>query len=345
MTPPRPRPARCRLATLLVSLLCSLALAGAAWAQPRVRVVATGGTIANDAGRRLSGTALVASVPGLAGIARVEAESFASTSSIDLTLSDWTRLSHRLRAVQASGVTGIVVTSGTDTLEELAWFLDLTLPHDVPVVVTGAMRRPSEPEPDGPRNLADAVRVAVDPKSRGRGTLVVMAGTILRAQHAAKLAVSGVDGFGPVGGGVAGRVSRGRVTFARQAPARREAPVFDLGPSTALPRVDVLLTYQQAPGDLIDAAVRAGARGLVVASAGGGSLSAAQADAIGGALRAGVAVVVASRVPRARLTADDVPAGAIAAGGLTPIKARVLLMVALARGDRPEAIARAFSAY
>ena len=116
-------------------------------------------------------------------------------------------------------------------------------------------------------------------------------------------------------------------------------------PGGSLPRVDLLLTYQQAPGDLIDAAVERGARGLVIASAGAGAMTAAQIDAAGAAARSGIAVVVASRVPRARLLPTDVPAGTIAAGALSPVKARILLMLGLARGDTRAALGELFAAH
>ena len=311
-------------------------------AQPGVRVITTGGTISNHAKGRLSATALVATVPELAAVARVETETFTSVSSLELSLAEWSALSRRVSEVLASETTaGVVITSGSDTLEELAWFLDLTVSSDRPVVVTGSMRRPSDPSPDGPRNLADAVRVAADTASRGRGALVVMAGAILRAREATKLATSGIEAFGTLNGGPAGWVDDGRVRYTRDASRPRGETFANL----PLPRVDVVLTYQQAPGDLIDASIRGGARGLVIASAGAGALTAAQLDATASAMRAGLPVVVASRVPRAEMLTSDVPRGTIAAGTLSPVKARILLMLALARGDSNQAIARAFAKY
>lgn len=317
-------------------------LPATAAAQPIVRLIATGGTIANHSAGRLSATALAASVPDLGSIARVETETFTSVSSLELSLAEWAALASRVSQVLAGGdVSGVVITSGSDTLEELAWYLDLTVAADRPVVVTGAMRRPSDQEPDGPGNLADALRVAASRDARGRGTLVVMGGLILRARDATKVATSGVEAFGTFSGGPEGRVRQGRVRFGRGA-APRTSRRFAPGP---LPRVDLLLTYQQAPGDLIDAAVQRGARGLVIAAAGAGAMAPAQIDAAGAAARAGIVVVVSSRVPRARLLPTDVPAGMIAAGALSPVKARILLMLALARGDTRAAMAELFAAH
>jgi len=317
-----------------------------AGAQPRVRVIATGGTIANHPEGRLSGPALVGSVPSLSAIARIEPETFSNVSSIELALADWLRLSRRVNDLLGSGdLAGVVVTSGSDTLEELAWWLDLTVGGDRPVVVTGAMRRPSDADADGPRNLADAVRVAVDAGARRRGALVVMGGQILRARDAAKQSVSARDAFGSTVDGPVGRIDRSRVTFTPTARALARPPVFSVVALSRLPRVDVLLTYQQAPGDLIEAAARAGARGLVIAAAGAGAVTLAQSDALEAARRAGIPVVVASRVAHGVLTTADVPKGTIPAGTLSPLKARILLMLALARGDGPSELAQVFRNY
>jgi L-asparaginase len=329
-------------ALMAVALVWPL-LAGA---QPRVRVIATGGTIANHAEGRLSGPALVGSVPSLSTIARIEPETFSNVSSIELALADWLRLSRRVNDLLAGDdLAGVVVTSGSDTLEELAWWLDLTVGGDRPVVVTGAMRRPSDADADGPRNLADAVRVAVDQGARQRGALVVMGGQVLRARDAAKQSVSARDAFGSTVDGPVGRIDGSRVTFARTAEVLGRPPVFSVVALSRLPRVDVLLTYQQAPGDLIDAAARAGARGLVIAAAGAGAVTMAQSDALEAARRAGIPVVVASRVAHGVLTINDVPKGTIPAGTLSPVKARILLMLALARGDGPAEVAQVFRNY
>ena len=327
----------CAWAVLLLALSCP-----AAGAQPRVRVVATGGTIANHANGRLSGSGLVASVPDLKAIASVEAETFSSVSSIELSLADWLRLSRRVGLIAADpAIDGIVVTSGSDTLEELAWFLHLTVAGDRPVIVTGAMRRPSDPDADGPRNLADAVRVAVDAGARGRGVLVVVGGRVLRAREVAKQAIGQLSAFGAPEEGSVGRVDDGRVVFSR-ANGARTTPVFDVRGLTSLPRVDILMAYQQAPGDLVEASIRGGAKGLVIAAAGVGAVTAGQLDAIAAALRSRMPVVVASRVPDGAVTTADVPKGTIPSGTLSPVKARVLLMLALARGMRGPELERLF---
>lgn len=313
---------------------------------PRVHVIATGGTIANHVEGRLSGPALVSSVRSLPAIARVDAETFSNVSSIELTLADWLRLSRRVADVLSQNdLAGVVVTSGSDTLEELAWWLQLTVPGDRPVVVTGAMRRPSDRHADGPRNLADAVRVAAEPAARRRGALVVMGGVILRARDAMKRSVSSLDAFSSSGLAPVGRIDGTRVTWTRTGPMSPRPPVFDLATIQQVPRVDILLTYQQAPGDLIEASTRGGAKGLVLAAAGAGAVTLAQADAADAVGRSGVPVVVASRVAQGVLTTADVPRGTIPAGTLSPVKARILLMLALARGDGATEIAQVFKSY
>jgi L-asparaginase len=333
----------------LVVLLCAVAVETTA-AVPRVRLIATGGTIANHPQGRLSAAALIASVAGLDAIARVDAETFSTMPSLGLSLADWLRLARRLRQVAQDGDTaGIVVTGGTDTLEELAWFLDLVVRTDHPIVVTGAMRRPGDPDADGPANVADAVRVAADPSARGRGTLVVMQGDVLAAREAMKTSTLALEAFVSTGPGPIGRVDSGRIRFRRDVTTRHaQTSEFDVVSLTRLPRVDVLPTYQDAPGDAIRAAIEAGARGLVIASAGAGSLSASQASALQVARRAHVPVVVASRVPAGRVDPDDVPESAalvIAGGTLTPVKARILLMLALATSLDAPGIARVFREY
>src|SRR5580765_7182242 len=167
-------------ACLAVALLAGCSVG--ATAAPRVRLVATGGTIGNARDGRWSADALAASAPSLSAIAQIETETFARGPSLALSLDDWLRLSSRLNQIAAdSMLDGIVVTSGTDTLEELAWFLDLTVRTPKPIVLTGAIRKPGDASSDGPANLEDSVRVAADSGARGRGTLVVFHGMVLSA--------------------------------------------------------------------------------------------------------------------------------------------------------------------
>jgi L-asparaginase len=331
----------------LTLLFASASLPAAA--QPRVRLIATGGTIANQAAGRLTGAQLVAQAAGVASVARVEAETFARGPSLALTLADWLRLARRVADVLAEpDMAGVVVTGGTDTLEELAWFLDLTIRSDRPVVVTGAIRRPGTVDADGPQNILRAVQVAASPAAQGRGTLVVFNGTVFEARDVEKVSTASPEAFGSRASEPVGRVGEEGVSFTREVRSRHGVrSEFDLTRMASLPRVDVLLTYQDAPGDLITAAIRNGARGVVMASAGAGALAEAEARAVENALAKGIPVVLTSRVEGGSVSAEDVAVvkGLIAGGDLGPLKARVLLMLALAQPLPRAGLVRVFREY
>jgi L-asparaginase len=326
---------------LLVVLLGVTVLAA-----PRVHVISTGGTIANDPSGRLAAAQLLQTLPGRDRLGDVRTESFSNVSSTALGLDDWLRLARRILAVFAAdqALDGVVVTSGTDTMEELAWFLHLAVTDPRPVVVVGAMRRPADRDADGPRNLADAIRVAGSGAAANRGTLVVMHGQVHRAADARKHHTTAVGAFDQPTPRLEGVVSSGGVRFMR--PPGLDRPLtLPVADGTTLPRVDILLTYQGAPADLVDAAVRAGARGLVIAAAGAGALTPAQREGVRRALRSGVPVVISSRASDGAVTAHDpLDEGVVPAGGLDPLKARLLLMAALATGARTEDLPALFAA-
>jgi L-asparaginase len=343
---------------LITGLAAALVLTGrpspaaAQGGLPRVRLVATGGTIANRTGSRLSPGELVRLAPGIDRYARVDVEAFANQSSGQLTLDQWLQLARRLNAIlrEEADCAGVVVTSGTDTLEELAYFLHLAVRSDKPVVLVGSMRPPDALVFDGAANLVAAVRVAASADAKGRGTLVVMNEEIHGARDVTKTDAQRLNAFESHGGRL-GVVDADRVAFARRAEKRGgAASEFDLEEVTSLPRVDVLLTYQAASGDLIRAAVDNGAEGVVVASAAGGT-SGTQMDGVRYALSRKTVVVTATRTGAGRVAvigeAGRVVAipGTIAADDLTPIKARILLMLALARTTDGREIQRMFREY
>ncbi len=329
------------------------AVAAAPASLPRVRLVATGGTISNRRGGRLVADELIASVPGLADVARVEAEQFANTSSAQITLDQWLSLSRRLNALlrDQPDLTGIVVTSGTDTLEELAYFLHLTVRDRRPVVVTGSMRNPSEVGYEGQANLLAAVRVAADPGAAGRGTLVVLNDEINGARDVTKSDALRLHTFVSRGFGSLGVIDADRVVFRRVAAGRHGADSeFDVGAIMSLPRVDVLLVYQGASGDLIRAAVDLGARGLVIATAGAGATSGTQGEGLAYAREKGVPIVMTTRAGAGRIApgggqSSGAEGARVAAGDLTPVKARVLLMLALTRTNDVSQLQRVFDEY
>ena len=325
---------------------------------PRVRLVATGGTISNRAGGRLTATELLASIPGLGRYVRPEAEQFANTASSDLSLEQWLQLARRLNELFRSdaGLAGVVVSSGTDTLEELAYFLDLTVRDARPVVVVGSMRNPSTLGYEGAANLLEAFRVAAEPASRGKGTLVVLNDEINAAREVTKTDALRLHTFQSRGVGLLGVVDPDRVVYYRQVVRRCGAgSEFDVAAIKVMPRVDVLLVYQDAPGDLIKGAVDAGARGIVIAVAGAGATSGTQEEGLAYALKKGAVVVMSTRTGGGRVAARSRQGGRgpvpepfarlVSAEDLSPIKGRILLMLALATTDDPGEIQRMFTEY
>lgn len=322
---------------------------------PRVRLVATGGTISNRRGGRLSAEELIASVPGLSQVADVQTEQFANTASAQVTLEQWLTLAQRLNTLyrDETDLAGIVVTSGTDTLEELAYFLHLTVRDRRPVVVTGSMRNPSEVGYEGQANLLAALRVAAEPRSAGRGVLVVLNDEINGARDVTKTDALRLQTFAARGFGPLGVVDADRVVFRRTAEGRHtDSSEFDVSQIKALPRVDVFLVYQGAAGDLIKAAVDLGARGIVMATAGAGATSGTQGEGMAYARDRGVPIVSTTRAgsgriapPRNGTSAAPRPIPRLAAGDLTPVKARILLMLALTGTTDAADLQRIFDEY
>jgi L-asparaginase len=327
---------------------------------PRVRLIATGGTISNRTGNRLTAEELVNSVPGLDRYVRPEFEQFANTSSSSLTLDQWVRLARRINEAlnTDAGLAGVVVTSGTDTLEEIAYFLHLTVRHERPVVITGSMRNPSTIGYEGSANLLASFRAAADPASKGRGALVVLNDEINSAREVTKTDALRLQTFQTRGYGVLGVVDSDGVAYYRNVTRRHTAASeFDVSGAGELPRVDVIMTYQDAPGDLIRAAVDNGAKGIVIASAGAGATSGTQGEGIRYALAKQVFVVTSTRTGSGRIAprrggfqpgaAADDPGRPyrISADDLAPVKARILLMLALARTKDPAEVQRMFVEY
>ncbi len=316
----------------------------------RVSVVTTGGTIDSvgvdrldlaaylETGRRLAPGELLASVPELASIAEVTEVPFRRLRAHAMTDGDLADL-HDLVAglLDRDQADGVVITHGTNTLEETAWLLHLTIATDRPIVVTGAMRPASGLSGDGPLNLVNAVRLAAAAAARGLGVMVVLDDTIHGARDVTKANTVRVDAFADGGAGALGRIDGdGRVIVAhrpgRATTLRGAFAGIDL---RALPRSDIVVSFQGADGVLVDAAVAAGARGIVSAGTGAGYPTSGEVEALERASTAGVVVCQASRVGSGRV--PIVPAlvarGWVAADDLQPWKARILLRLALAAGE------------
>lgn len=301
-----------------------------------IHLLATGGTIAGEAdpdarpGRYRAGVrpveALLAAVPGLDALGPLTARQILALDSKDMTPADWLPLLAATRAaLDEPACAGVVILHGTDTLEETAWFLHLTLPAGKPVVLTGAMRPADHPAADGPANLRAALRLAASPEACDKGVLVVMNGQIFGARGVVKARSTGLDAF------------ESPEPWQSARPDGRFAGLQ----VAELPRVDILPGYAGAPADLIDASVAAGARGLVLALAGNGSVPAAWLPALRAARRQGVAIVRGSRAAgpvEADANADDTGEGWLTAGDQPPPKARIALMLGLASGLGGEAL-------
>ncbi|MFN7979676.1 MAG: asparaginase [Vicinamibacterales bacterium] len=353
-----------RVRLVLVGLLLSF-VALPAWAQPlpRVHMVATGGTISNRDGGRLTAEELARSMPGLERAATLTYEQFANVASSQLTLTQWLQLARRVNELLASDkdLAGVVVTSGTDTLEETAFFLHLTVHDTRPVVVVGSMRNPSTLGYEGAANLLEGVRVAAAPAARDKGVLVVLNDEINSARDVTKTDALRLQTFRSPTHGVLGIVDRDRVVFYRQIVQRHTAKSeFDVSKLTALPRVDVVMVYQGATADVIKAIVDLGAKGIVMATAGAGATSGDQNEGLDYAAEKGVFVVTATRTGSGRIApgggggapgATPTPAQlrrrafSISSEDHTPVKSRILLMLALSKTQNRDEIQRIFSEY
>ncbi|MBW3535534.1 MAG: asparaginase [Gemmatimonadetes bacterium] len=322
---------------------------------PRVTVLSTGGTIASRAGREsLTGEGLVAAVPELARVARLEVEEFSRIGSSAMTPDHWLGLARRVNEIFTAdpGLAGIVVTHGTDSMEETAYFLHLTVKDPRPVVVTGAMRSADAVGPDGPANLLDAVRVAAHPDAGGRGALVLMNDEIHSARDVRKLDNVRVDAFRSGEWGALGVADDDAVVFRRGLPGGHTVDTpFDVSGRESLPVVPMVADYAGSGAEEVGAWVRRGADGLVVQAFGGGRTSPAMTDAVRAAAEAGLPVVLASRVPEGRVMPRAVGGrpmaerGLVVAGDLPPHKARVLLMLALTRTHEAREIQAFFDRY
>jgi L-asparaginase len=328
----------------------------------RVALIATGGTI-DSVGRdrldlawymehqqRLEPGQLLATVPEVQEIAEVFEVEFRRLSSTAIVPADWLDLLRTIHQVADAGrADGVVISHGTNTLEETAYFLTLTLKTACPVVVVGAMRPASGLSADGYLNLVNAVRVAADPQSWGRGALVVLNDTIFAGRDVTKSATYRVDTFdgrdlGPLGYADAD----GRVLFYHRSDRKHTVDTeFDVRELMELPRVDVVVSYAGSDGAQIDALVQAGARGIVSAGTGSGHPPPAEVEALLRARRQGIVICQSSRVGSGRVTPSRTLAERdfVAADNLQPWKARVLLALALTRSSDPAEIQRMFDVY
>ena len=320
----------------------------------KVHIVATGGSIAGigpdrldyilypELGEHLTIEQSLARIPEVADIAQVGAEDLVSVGSTAIGPEDWLKLAQRINSLLANRETsGVVVTHGTATLEETAYFLHLTVKSAKPVVVTGAMRPPTALGTDADLNLLDAVRVAACPDAAGKGVLTILNNEIQCARDVIKTNTFRVETFKPNELGFLGYAdSDGEVLFYR-APLRKHTSdtIFDVAGRASLPRVDIVYSYAGADELLVNAVRSNGSDGLVLAGFGGGSYPPLVIEAAAQAVIEGIPVVLASRSTAGRvvMTPRKEEQNFIASDNLPPQKARILLMLALTvTGDRRE---------
>jgi L-asparaginase len=324
--------------------------------RPRVALIITGGTIDAvgtdrldlawyiEAGKRLESGELLAAIPELDQVADVREVPFRRLPSQAITTEDWIELARRIQQMLGDGdeAEGVVITHGTNTIEETAYFLNLVLKTDRPVVVVGAMRPSSGLGADGYLNVLNATRVAAEPAARGHGVFVLLNDTIFAARDVTKTATYRLEAFqgrdaGPLGYADAD----GRIVFLHRSLKRHTLDsAFDIASLDALPRVDVVTSYVGADGVMIDAALAAGARGIVSAGTGAGRPTPGEEEALTRAQQAGVVVCQSSRVGSGRAVRSPGlrKRGWVAADSLVPWKARLLLSLALTRTDDPDEI-------
>jgi len=311
---------------------------------PTIAILATGGTIAgsaDDAGsaaRYRAGAVpidqlLAASKLGLERIANVRAEQVAQIDSKDLTFDVWERLVARIRHwVDVERVDGVVITHGTDTLEETAMLLHLTQQTDAPIVLTAAMRPSTSLSADGPLNLLNAVRLAASPAARGRGVLVAINQRVHAARDVQKAHTYAVEAFVSPDVGPLGFVLDAQVQFQRAAQRVTAEEVLPMPPTSQWPWVEVIASYAQPDARVVDALVAAGVQGLVIAATGAGSIHASLEAALNRASQQGVFVLRSTRTGAGLVPAQPSGERWASSGSLNPYKARVLLTLLLASG-------------
>jgi L-asparaginase len=312
---------------------------------PRVIVLATGGTIAGQgpsatgAGYipgKLSIEDLLKNIPSINKIANVKGEQIASVGSYDMTVQIWIKLARRINEIFSKNeADGVVVTHGTDTEEETAYFLNLTVKSDKPVVLTGAMRAATAISTDGPKNLYDAIIVASDTQSKGKGVMVAFNEILYDAKNVIKVNTTNVNAFASPNTGPIGQVYDGDVVFYNQPLNKKnDNTPFDVSKLDTLPKIEIAYMYVDASATAMNSFINDRVDGIVIAASGNGDFNKSILQAVDTAVRKGIAVVRSTRVASGRVTQsslvfDDKKLGTIASDNLNPQKARILLMLAL----------------
>ena len=328
--------------------------------KPNIVILATGGTIAGSAETQTQAgytsgqvgvDVLINAVPQMKELADVTGEQISNVGSQDMSDAIWLKLATRINELAASPkVDGIVITHGTDTIEETGYFLNLVVNTDKPVVMTAAMRPSTALSADGPLNIFNAVAVAADPDARGRGVLVVANDDIHGARSITKTNATDIHTFMSPERGLIGVSLYGVNSWFRY-PYRTHTSEsdFSIKGVTSLPRVDVIYITADVSTDLIDCAAANGAKGIVTAGVGNGNMTGPALDAVNRAVKKGVVVVRSTRVPSGsvgrNVEVKDDEVGTVVSGELSPAKARVLLKLALLKTNDAAKIQSIFNRY
>jgi L-asparaginase len=327
---------------------------------PTVVVLATGGTIAGAAASDVqagytSGQVgveqLLSAVPQAKKLANMRGEQISNIGSQDMNDEVWMKLATRINELVAMpDVAGVVITHGTDTIEETAYFLNLVVKSKKPVVLTAAMRPSTALSADGPLNFYNAVAVAADKNAAGRGVLVVVNDWIHGASSLTKTSTTAVQTFLSPQSGLIGTVAYGVPEWYRGPVGKHTvSSEFTVSKSTQLPRVDVIMATENMDGKLIDAAAASGARGIVIAGVGNGNMTKTALEALAAQAKKGIVGVRSSRVVTGQVgrnvEVNDDSLGTVASLGLNPQKSRVLLRLALLKTKDPKTIQRYFDEY
>jgi L-asparaginase len=348
----------------LLLLVMVLAIAPYSFSQnkdlPNVVILATGGTIAGSAesGTQAGYTSgqvgietMIDAVPGIRDLANVTGEQISNVGSQDMSVEIWLKLANRINELLATDdVDGIVITHGTDTQEETAFFLNLVVKSDKPVITTGSMRPSTAVSAEGPLNLYNSVAIAADTKAKGHGVMLVMNDQIHSAHAVTKTNTTSVQTFMSPMHGLMGAVIYGQHEFYRTPHGiHTTESEFSVTGLTKLPRVDVIYAGVDSPADLIEFSIKAGATGIVIAGVGNGNMNGASLAACKKAAENGIVVVRSTRVPTGYVLrnaeVNDDENKTIASDELNAQKSRVLLMLALLKDRSPENIQTLFYTY
>lgn len=345
---------------MLAILLMGISISVFGQAKPKVLILATGGTIAGSAksgvqsgytSGQVTIDAMINAVPDVMKLADIKGEQISNVGSQDMSFEIMLKVANRINELANSkDVDGFVITHGTDTMEETAYFLNLVTKTDKPVVLVGSMRPSTAVSADGPLNLYNAIAVAADPQAKNRGVMLVMNDWIHSAQTLTKVSTTAVQTFMSPIRGLLGTTSYGVNDFYHYPDQKYgKATEFDVKGVTKLPRVDIIYADADMPADLIDASIERGAKGIVIAGVGNGNMNKASLDACARASKKGIIVVRSTRVATGivgrNVECNDDGLGLVASYGLNPQKSRVLLSIALLKPRKLDELQKMFMEY